>query len=298
MPDSLKVGLIGLDNSHAIVFTKLLNDASDPHHLAGAKMTVGFPGLPSDFHWSYSRVEKFTSQLRDEWGVNIVGSAAEVAGECDLVLMTAVDARQHRQLFEQILPLGKPTFIDKPLATSLADARWIVQAAQQARVPLMCSSALRYADNFRQALAGEPLMAIDVYGPVAEEPAMPGLFWYGVHCVEMVVTALGAGCRGVRAVSTGPNTLVCLEWGGGRSAFIRGLQGAHGSFGAALHRADCVQQIDINANRRPYYVGLLETILAGLAKGEQPVPREQMLEVVAIMEAANRSRSTGQEATL
>ena len=295
----MNVGLIGLDTSHVPAFAKLINDPADPHHLPGFRVTVGFPGPPSDFRHSHERVGKFTEQVRIEFGVKIVDSAEEVARQADLVLITAVDGRQHRELFAEIAPLAKPTFIDKPLATSLADATWIVRTAQQKGIPLMCSSALRYADNFQQALAGpKPVVGIDVFGPMTEEVALPGLFWYGVHSVEMVVAAMGAGCRSLRATRTDSTDLICLQYADGRSAFIRGLRGAHGVFGASIHRADGVQQVDVNANARPYYAGLMEAVLTRLAKGQMPVPAEQMLEVVAIMESANRSRSTGQEVSL
>ena len=295
----MNVGLVGLDNSHVIAFTKLLNDPQDPYYMGPqARMAMGFPGLPSDFHWSHTRVDKFTAQLRDELHLEIANSAEEVARRCDLVLMTAVDARQHRRLFESILAFKKPVFIDKPLTTSLADARAILDQAHKAGVAVMCSSALRYADNFRAALAGKPLLGIDVYGPMAEEPALPGLFWYGVHSVEMAVAAMGAGCRKLRAVYDAPSTLVCLHYDNGRTALIRGLEQGHGGFGATLHRKDSVTQVNVNDNKRPYYAGEMEVILAELAHGRMPVPAEQMLEVVAIMEAANRSRSSGQEVTL
>jgi predicted dehydrogenase len=92
--------------------------------------------------------------------------------------------------------------------------------------------------------------------------------------------------------------MVCLTWKDGRTAMLHGLRARpHGSFGAILHRPKGAQFVDINDNKRPYYAGLMEAILQ-LPAGRQPVPPEQMLEVVAIMEAANRSLAEGKEVAL
>src|ERR1700722_111483 len=40
----LKIGLVGLDTSHVVAFSKLLNDAANPEHLSGARGTHGEPG--------------------------------------------------------------------------------------------------------------------------------------------------------------------------------------------------------------------------------------------------------------
>src|SRR5436190_16796273 len=38
----LRIGMIGLDTSHAIAFTKLINDARDPSHVPGGKVIAAF----------------------------------------------------------------------------------------------------------------------------------------------------------------------------------------------------------------------------------------------------------------
>jgi predicted dehydrogenase len=65
-----------------------------------------------------------------------------------------------------------------------------------------------------------------------------------------------------------------------------------------LHRQRGARFADLTNVRRPYYAGLLEAVLRSLPQGRSDVPEEQMLEVVAIMEAANQSRRNGQETTV
>jgi len=45
MPASqIRVGLIGLDMSHALDFTRRLNDPSHPEHVPGGRVVAGFAG--------------------------------------------------------------------------------------------------------------------------------------------------------------------------------------------------------------------------------------------------------------
>ena len=51
----LKVGIIGLDTSHVIAFTELLNDATRKNHIPGAKVVAAFRGGSQDIESSRSR---------------------------------------------------------------------------------------------------------------------------------------------------------------------------------------------------------------------------------------------------
>ena len=66
-----RIGMIGLDTSHAPAFTKFINNASDTH---GCKVVVAYAGGSPDIPSSIGRVEKYTNQMRDQFGVEIVDS--------------------------------------------------------------------------------------------------------------------------------------------------------------------------------------------------------------------------------
>jgi len=302
MTNPLNIGLIGLDTSHVTAFTELLNQPGHEHHIPGGKVTCAFPGGSPDFPLSHSRVPRFTSQLQEQFGVRILGSPREVAESSDLVFLESVDGRVHRAQFEEIAAIGKPTFIDKPFALTSADAEAILELAARNHVPVMSSSALRFADNFAAAQKDDDglgdIAGIDTYGPMAIQPTQPGFFWYGIHAIEMMVAALGAGCRRVRVTTSEKYDLITASWDNDRSATYRGLREAHGRFGAVIHRQKGVQYVDIGANLRPFYASLLEAIMASLPAGKSAVPAGEMLEVVRIIEAANQSRETGVEVTL
>lgn len=302
MRKPLNIGLIGLDTSHVEAFSRLLNVESDPGHISGGRIVAGYPGGTPDFDLSINRVKGFTEKLRNEFGVDILDSPEAVAERSDLVFITAVDGRAHRELFERIVAYGRPTFIDKPFVVGQADAEAVLKRASELAVPVMSCSALRYADNFQEALqAGEgrgAILGCDVYGPMEIQPPLPGLYWYGCHMVEMIVAALGPGARRVRATAARDTDVVTVEWADGRIASLRGMRGAHWKFGAILHRKEDSTLVDLSASPRPCYAGMLEAILRSLPEGRSDVPPEEMLTVVKILDAANESRQSGKAVEL
>ena len=194
----MRIGIVGCDTSHVIVFSKCFNKPDDADHVEGGKVVIGYPGGSEDFELSRSRVGKFTEQLKEEFGVKIADSPEAVAEACDLVFITAADGRTHLDYVRKTIAARKPTFIDKPLAVKSEDAREIMRLGEQHHVPIMSASSLRYAPPLLAALGDESLGKIvgaDVFGPMPIEPTQGGLFWYGIHSVEMLNRVLGGGWK-------------------------------------------------------------------------------------------------------
>jgi len=292
---TLQIGIIGLDTSHAVVFTDLLNSSTHPHHVPGGKVVVAFPGGSPDFELSRSRVRGFTEKLRDQFGVRMLDSPEAVAEECDALLLESVDGRAHPEQFRRIARFGKPVFVDKPFAVSSAEARRMIALAKKSKVPLMSCSALRYAEGLAQALSDESKGAVigaDFYGPMALETTQPGLFWYGIHMVEMLFATLGRGCQHVTATTNRDHDLIVGVWSDGRIGTVRGNRKGNGVFGGVIHREKGSQHVDVYANPKPYYASLLEQIMKMFETGKPPLDATETLEIVRLIEAANASRAT------
>jgi len=289
--------MIGLDTSHAPTFTKLLNDPANENHVPGGKVVVAFPGGSDDFELSSSRVDGYTKEIRDDWGVQIVDSCAQVAEAADLVIITSVDGRTHLGQFKQIVSFGKPTFIDKPMAVCSEHARQIYRLAGEAGVAVMSCSSLRYIPELLEALSEQkldelgPVMGCDAFGPMALEPTQPGLYWYGIHTVDIVMRVMGAGCATVQNDMNDNADVVTATWSDGRVATIRGNRNAHRAFGVTLHHADGCQHVPLPAG--PGYAAMMTAIVNTLPAGKPDVPADQAIEVIRLIEAANESRESG-----
>ncbi|MFP6659135.1 MAG: Gfo/Idh/MocA family oxidoreductase, partial [Pirellulales bacterium] len=117
---TLKAGIIGLDTSHVVAFSGLLNNADATGPLADVKVVAAFPGGSPDLEISAGRIEKFTNTVRDKYGVEIVDSIGELLKKVDVILLESVDGRPHLAQARPVIEAGKPLFIDKPVAASLA----------------------------------------------------------------------------------------------------------------------------------------------------------------------------------
>ena len=72
----IRVGLIGLDTSHVIAFTKTLNDPQAKEHVPGARVVAIFKGGSPDIPSSANRVEGYTADLLKYPGIKLYDTVA------------------------------------------------------------------------------------------------------------------------------------------------------------------------------------------------------------------------------
>ena len=288
----LRAGIIGLDTSHVVAFTKLLNDPKATGDLAGIRVVAAYPGGSPDVASSRDRVEGFTRQLRDEFGVEIIGSIDALLAKVDVVLLESVDGRPHLAQVEPVLKAKKPVFIDKPVAGSLADALKIYALAEKYGTPCFSSSSLRFSPSIR-ALKTDPkvgdVLGCDAFGPCSLEEHHPDLFWYGVHGVESLFTVMGRGCVSVTRVRTEGTELVVGTWEGGRIGTFRGIRQGKADYGALAFGSKGI----VYASGYGGYEPLLVEVCKFFRTGRPPVEAEETLEIFAFMEAADESKRQG-----
>lgn len=292
----LKVGMIGLDTSHVVAFTQLLNDTAQDYYVPGGKVVVAFPGGSADFALSISRVDPFTKKLQHDYGVQIVSSPEAVAEKSDAILLESADGRVHPEQFRKIVPYQKPVFIDKPFSLSTEEAKQMIALADRYNTPVMSTSALRFAEGLQDAvyrIGPENVIGSDCFGPMGMQDTQPGYFWYGIHAVEMLFTILGGGCVQVTATSNDDHDLIVGVWGDGRVGTVRGNRKGNERFGALIHSGKGTEYVDVYAHPKPYYASLLEKVIDFFQAGESEVALRETLEIIRFIEAANSSREYG-----
>src|SRR5215218_4634174 len=136
----LRIGIIGLDTSHVTAFTALINNEKNKDHVPGGKVVAAFKGGSPDVESSASRVDGYTKDLQEKFGVKIVPTIEELCKEVDAVLLESVDGRPHLEQARPVIKARKPMFIDKPVAGSLHDTIEIYRLAKEANVPVFSSS--------------------------------------------------------------------------------------------------------------------------------------------------------------
>jgi hypothetical protein len=280
----IKAGMIGLDTSHVPAFTKLLNNPKAREELSGVRIVAAYPGGSDDIPASHDRVEGFTKELQ-AMGVEIVPSIEELLKRVDVVLLESVDGRPHLAQARPVILAGKPLYIDKPMAASLADAMRIFRLAKEHNVPCFSSSSLRFNSGYQAARRGETFGAIrscTAWSPLNIEPHHPELFWYGIHGVESLFAIMGPGCREV--IRVGPEKVEGIWKDGRRGYFV-----ADKGYGAEVEGEKGSGKITKNEGYEP----LVVEIVRFFKTGKPPVSPEETLEVLAFMVAAEESKNLG-----
>lgn len=287
----LRIGMIGLDTSHVTAFTKLLNDPNDPNHVPGGRVVAGFSGGSPDIESSRTRVEGYTKELREKWGVQIYDSIEALCAAVDAVMLESVDGRPHLAQARPVIAARKPLFIDKPMAGSLRDVVEIFRLAREAKVPCFSSSSLRYYPGLvelKQADLGEVLGAVST-GPSPIEPHHPDLFWYGIHPTEALFAILGADCESVVRTHAPATDVITGIWSGGRVGTLIGIRDAAAPYRVTVFGTKAV----LDQKPGGDYTPLVREVIKFFQTGIAPVPPEETIKLFAFMEAADQSKRRG-----
>jgi hypothetical protein len=286
----LRVGIVGTDTSHVPAFTKLLNDTGAPDRIEGARVVAAYKGGSKDLDGSWSRVDKYAEEIRTKYGVEIVPDIPTLCSKVDVVLLESVDGRPHLEQARQVIAAKKPLFIDKPLASTLEDAREIARLAKAAGVPWFSSSSLRYSEIVTKTKSPDTKGVI-TWGPgPTEEHHYLDYAWYAVHPLEMLYALMGPGCVEVTRTTSDTSDVAVGKWKDGRLGTMRSDK-PYGGYGAVVFRAKNAVQSDPKAATG--YRFLLVEIMKFFKTGVPPVPNEETLEMFAFMDAAQKSKEQG-----
>ena len=163
------VGLIGLDTSHAPAFTKFLNETTNENYVPGTKVVAAYAGGSPDVEASYTRVEEYTNQIRDEYNVEIVATISELLEKVDAIILTSVDGQVHLEQARPVILAKKPVFIDKPMAASLEDVFKIFDLAKKKMCPVGALPVFVFTLNYRRLSGIRPWEGFWDVRPIARQ---------------------------------------------------------------------------------------------------------------------------------
>ena len=294
----VKVGIIGLDTSHSLAFTEMMN-VKRTADVAGFRVTAAYQWGSRDIVSSTNRYPKYLPKMR-EMGVEIVPSIKELLDKVDVVCLETNDGREHLKQAEEVFASGKRVFIDKPLAHNLADALKIYDAGKKYNARYFSSSALRFTPVAMACRAGEhgPIAGAALMAPSPPEKQGTHNFytWYGIHGFEMLVAVMGAGVEKVSCFRNDKGDVVNAVWKDGRMGELRLSQNR-------WHYAGYILPAKPKNSRQPLvmfdgysgYGALMREIVRFFETGKAPVSPEETLEIMAFMEAAEMSAKRGGE---
>lgn len=288
----MKVGMVGLDNSHCPIFAAMLNDHEHPYRVPDAQVVGAYRGGTDQFSLSRNRIDRITQNVTQSYDVELCDSIEELAREVDALFLESCDGRQHLEQFRK-MAIGKPVYIDKPFTTSTADATEIIRLAKETGTPIMSSSSMRYAAGIAGLVTqDERVTCCEVFGHAPVLDDYPGLFWYGVHSAEVLFSFMGVGCKQVRCFPYKEVDVVIGEWDDGRVGIVTGTRFEDGEYGCVIH-TDKGPRCGVALHTPPTFYFLLQKVIEFFRTGISPIRVEETFSIMAFLEAANRSKEQG-----
>jgi predicted dehydrogenase len=220
---------------------------------------------------------------------HVLARPEDVIGHVDAVIISTDDGDEHVRRARPFIEAGLPVFVDKPMATNVADLdqflRWHLDGKT-----VLSTSGMRYAPEIRQiAERSEQL------GDLRWITAFTCKTWerYGIHALEAVYPVAGPGFLSAQTIHQDGSDIVHLTHRGGVQVTLGAIHDAYGSFGAVhAHgtKGDLALKLtDTYSAFRAQLVAFVEM----LGTGKRPLPFSQTVELMAIIIAGIRSRVQG-----
>lgn len=285
----IRIGMIGLDTSHSVAFTKLIN-SNESETLERIQVVAAYPLGSRDIETSVSRIPGYTADMK-ALGIEITSDIASLIDQVDAVLLETNDGRPHLEQVAPVLKAGKPCFIDKPIAASLVDCLAIFELSKHYNVPIFSSSSLRYGKTTQAARNGAlgDITGCSTWSPCSLEQTHPDLFWYGIHGVESLFTVMGPGAATVTRIQTDDFELVTGIWNDGRIGTFRGMRAGKRGYGGTAFGTAATGSVGSSDG----YAPLVIEIAKFFQSREVPVNPVETIEIYAFMEAADESKRQG-----
>ncbi len=279
-----RLGILGSDNSHADRFSQLANleNGVDGKRIDDVQVTHIYGTDPGR-----------TKEVAENGNIpNIVSRGQDMLGQVDGVICVWRHGSKHMSETLPFLEAGIPAFVDKPLAASVADARNLIDAAEKSSVGLTSFSTLRFAKptiEFVSSLPkaiGAPVSGIST-GPADLNSKYDGIFFYGIHAVELMNATFGYGCESVSATAHGDNCVAICTFPGGVVVTLNLLGKAAYVFHVSAFGTEGYRDFLVDSSTA-YYDGM-QIFVETMRTGKWPFTRDRLLEPVKILAAIDRS---------
>ncbi|MCC7007704.1 MAG: hypothetical protein IT184_02705 [Acidobacteria bacterium] len=202
------------------------------------------------------------------------------------MLLAPSTPETHLELCRRVLPLKKPTFVDKTFAPDFATARDIVALADRSGTSMQTSSALRYTNVQEEAkkLGADAVEHMITWGN-------GGSFGeYAIHPVELLISVMGPDAQRLMRRGTGDRSQLLIDFSGGRTGVVNVYTGSATPFAASLSSRKGTRYLPVDQARM--FEASLSSTLDFFETGRPNVDRRETMAVMGILEASRLPEAT------
>ena len=275
----MKIGIIGSENSHSLAIAKTIN----------IEKTI--KNFSVEFLWGESK--KLAQAVAKKGKIpNVVKDPSEMLGKIDALIVDHRHPKHHLAAALPFIKKGIPVFIDKPLCFNSAKGEKFLQLAKQTGSPVTSFSVVPEQKKFKRFIIKKDrigrVWAGATYGVCDVESPYGGIFFYGIHQVEMALQAFGFNVDRV-FISRNPNGATGqLIYSDNKIITLNFIkEGCSGfSIGAVGEKGAVFENITFDSN--PYLNGI-KTFTRMFKTRQEPQVHAELLVPVKILEALARS---------
>jgi predicted dehydrogenase len=208
-----------------------------------------------------------------------------------------VDDGSGRQCEYAEYPLrqGVPTFCDKPLAMTACRAQKVADVVRETGTLFMSASSLRFVPDII-ALRNEIHDLGDVH--LATTICGNELVYYGIHALSMYYGIFGGGAVSCLNVGKPDRNIVRVRFENGRDLVLMVAESEYMRAGYQINIYGTKGWRSLVPNLADLYYYLQKRFIHMLKTGQESVPVEEEVEVIAVLEAGTRSLSENREVTI
>jgi predicted dehydrogenase len=281
----IRIGIVGAENTHSAAIARTLN------------VERRVPGFAVVAIWGETKA--FAAKTAEAGRIpTIVKKPADMIGEIDAVVIDHRHPRHHLPAAEPFLKASLPMFIDKPFCYRLTEGKRFLARARRMRVPVTSFSTVptyaTYAALARQVGKAAEVCAAASFGPCEIDSKYGGIFFYGIHQVDVLMELFGPAVKAVR-VAKGPGgaeAVVSLHFKGGLTASMHCLRSRASGFQVAVATGKGPLAARLAADANPYLTGI-RRFCRMFRTGVEPIEHRRILAPVAALEAMEKSVRTG-----
>jgi predicted dehydrogenase len=175
------------------------------------------------------------------------------------------------------------------------EAAAIAAIARETGTPMMSASSLRFVPDIVN-LKKE----IDVIGPVhlANAACGNGLIYYGIHALSMVYAVMGPGAISAINVGEPGKNIVRIRFADNLDVVLTVAEREYMRAGYQINLYGEKGWRSVTPDLKNLYSYLLEAFVTLVTTGEEIVPIEEEVELIAVLESGQRSLELGREVTI
>ena len=228
---------------------------------------------------------------------HIARKPEDLIGAVDAVVVDHIHGRHHLPAAKPLLEAGLPIFFDKPFCCSRSEGRRFLARAAELGVPVCSFSVMPMQSAFvalkKQVRKLGEIHAAVCTGPCNVTSRHGGMFFYGIHQVEMILRLLGYEVGHAQVVKgSRKNHLATLTFKDGRMAAMHLMGEGGGTFHLSVIGARGRIDQAIGYDEDFFYPGV-RSFVRMFRTGRTEETMESMLVPVAVLEALEKSLATG-----